>query len=78
MAHPEKPLLKVGIVSDIQALPSEHDWGFFNFRNALRIFREKGIEAWCDFWGPDVNHDWPWWFRQMRYFLPFMINEERT
>ena len=44
MAHPEKPLLKVGIVSDIQALPSEHDWGFHNFRSALKIFREKGID----------------------------------
>ena len=39
------------------------------------VFREKGIHAWCDFWGGDVNHDWPWWFVQMRYFLPFMINE---
>ena len=39
------------------------------------VFREKGIHAWCDFWGGDVNHDWPWWFKQMRYFLPFMINE---
>ncbi len=37
------------------------------------VFREKGIHAWCDFWGYDVNHDWPWWFRQMRYFLPKMI-----
>lgn len=34
------------------------------------IFADKGINAWCDFWGYDVNHDWPWWFRQMNYFLP--------
>ncbi len=38
------------------------------------VFREKGIHAWCDFWGYDVNHDWPWWFKQMRYFLPFMLD----
>jgi len=37
------------------------------------VFREKGIHAWCDFWGYDVDHDWPWWFKQMRYFLPKMI-----
>ena len=37
------------------------------------VFREKGIRAWCDFWGYDVNHDWPWWYKQMRYFLPFML-----
>ena len=39
------------------------------------VFREKGIQAWCDFWGYDVNHDWPWWFKQMRYFLPFMLGK---
>ena len=33
------------------------------------IFRDKGIDAWIDFWGQDVNHDWPWWYRQMNYFL---------
>jgi esterase/lipase superfamily enzyme len=22
-----------------------------------------------DVWGEDVNHDWPWWYRQMSYFL---------
>ena len=40
------------------------------------VFREKGINAWCDIWGYDVNHDWPWWYKQMRYFLPFMLNEQ--
>ena len=40
------------------------------------VFREKGIHAWCDFWGFDVNHDWPWWFKQMRYFLPRLLDEE--
>ena len=52
--------------------------GVRTLKNLERIFHEKGIEAWCDFWGHDVNHDWPWWFKQMRYFLPFMINEQRT
>jgi esterase/lipase superfamily enzyme len=32
-------------------------------------FRRKSIPAWVDFWGVDVNHDWPWWYRQMNYFL---------
>ena len=34
-----------------------------------RCFREKSIPAWVDVWGEDVNHDWPWWYRQMSYFL---------
>ena len=32
-------------------------------------FRNKSIDAWIDYWGHDVNHDWPWWYRQMNYFL---------
>ena len=36
-------------------------------------FRAKGIQIWVDFWGFDVNHDWPWWKKQTRYFLPFVI-----
>ncbi len=40
------------------------------------VFREKGIHAWCDYWGYDVNHDWPWWYKQIRYFLPFMLGDQ--
>lgn len=41
------------------------------------VFEQKGIRAWCDFWGYDVNHDWPWWFKQLRYFLPFMLDDDK-
>ncbi len=40
------------------------------------IFEEKGVNAWIDFWGYDVDHDWPWWKKQMLYFLPYVINED--
>ena len=33
------------------------------------IFQAKNINAWIDYWGYDVNHDWPWWYKQMNYFL---------
>ena len=33
------------------------------------LLREKSVPAWIDYWGDDVNHDWPWWYRQMNYFL---------
>ena len=33
------------------------------------VQKKLGIPAWVDLWGPDVNHDWPWWRRQMPYFL---------
>jgi len=37
------------------------------------IFREKGINVWVDVWGEDVNHDWPWWYKQVVYFLPKLL-----
>ena len=48
--------------------------GVRTLRNLSSVFQAKGIHAWCDFWGYDVNHDWPWWYRQMRYFLPFLLD----
>ena len=47
--------------------------GVRSLRYLEGVFAQKGIHAWCDFWGYDVNHDWPWWFRQMRYFLPILL-----
>lgn len=34
-----------------------------------QILRDKCIPAWVDYWGQDVNHDWPWWQKQLPYFL---------
>ena len=36
------------------------------------VLDEKSIPAWVDFWGQDVNHDWPWWQKQLPYFLGFL------
>ena len=38
-------------------------------RRLEAVLREKGIPAWVDYWGTDVCHDWPWWYKQMNYFL---------
>lgn len=38
-------------------------------RDLEYILREKHVPAWIDIWGHDVNHDWPWWYKQMNYFL---------
>jgi esterase/lipase superfamily enzyme len=32
-------------------------------------FKQIGVPAWIDYWGYDVNHDWPWWFKQMNFFI---------
>ncbi|MDO4961565.1 MAG: alpha/beta hydrolase-fold protein [Eubacteriales bacterium] len=44
-------------------------------RELAEEFKAKGINIWVDFWGYDVNHDWPWWFRQAEYFMPYLLNE---
>jgi len=33
------------------------------------ILDSKDIPNWVDFWGHDVNHDWPWWQKMLPYFL---------
>lgn len=46
-------------------------------RRTSAIFRDiceaKGIHANVDFWGYDVNHDWDWWYREIRYYLPGLL-----
>jgi esterase/lipase superfamily enzyme len=49
--------------------------GLSDLRNMDASFKRLGISAWCDFWGYDVNHDWPWWKKQMRYFLPIVLED---
>jgi esterase/lipase superfamily enzyme len=34
-----------------------------------RILAAKGVPAWFDYWGHDVNHDWPWWRKMLPYAL---------
>ena len=43
-------------------------------REIDRLFSERGIHAWFDYWGYDVNHDWPWWHKQAAYFLPYLLD----
>ena len=38
------------------------------------VLAAKGIHAWVDLWGYDVDHDWPWWKKQIRYFLPYLLD----
>ena len=37
------------------------------------VLRTKGINATVDYWGYDVDHDWPWWFKMVEYYLPFLL-----
>ncbi len=37
------------------------------------ICRDKGIHVWVDYWGYDCAHDWDWWYKQVAYFVPFLL-----
>ncbi len=37
------------------------------------ILRSKGIHLWVDYWGYDCAHDWPWWYKQVTYFVPHLL-----
>ena len=39
----------------------------------VRVLNAKGIHASVNFWGYDVNHDWPWWYKQTAYYLPMIV-----
>ena len=31
---------------------------------------EKGIRTRFEYWGLDVDHDWPWWFKMVEHYAP--------
>ena len=37
------------------------------------LLEYKDVPAWIDFWGHDVNHDWPWWLIQFPYFVERVV-----
>lgn len=39
------------------------------------VLKGRGIHAWVDFWGHDVAHDWDWWYKQVAYYLPYMLGK---
>lgn len=38
------------------------------------VLRGKGIPARVEYWGHDVNHDWPWWFKMVEHYVPQLLN----
>lgn len=40
------------------------------------ILESKGIHVWVDIWGHDVAHDWDWWYKQVTYFVPYLLGEK--
>ena len=45
-------------------------------RQLQQILQDKGIDAWVDFWGYDCSHDWCWWYKQVEYFVPYLLGQK--
>lgn len=43
-------------------------------RRLAQLNQEKDLGLWVDLWGYDVAHDWDWWYRQVAYFVPFLLD----
>ena len=39
-------------------------------RRLEHVLRSKGIGAQVDYWGFDVDHDWPWWYKMVEHYVP--------
>ena len=37
------------------------------------VCAQKGIHARFEYWGLDVAHDWPWWYKMVEYYVPQML-----
>jgi esterase/lipase superfamily enzyme len=37
------------------------------------VLADKEIPAVVDYWGHDVNHDWPWWQTMLPYHLERLL-----
>ncbi|MBQ6839570.1 MAG: esterase family protein [Oscillospiraceae bacterium] len=35
-----------------------------------QVLRRKGIIAQVEYWGYDVDHDWPWWYKMVEHYVP--------
>ena len=38
------------------------------------VMAQKGIPARFEYWGYDVAHDWPWWFKMVEYYVPQLLD----
>ena len=37
------------------------------------VCAQKGIHTRFEYWGYDVAHDWPWWFKMVAHYVPQLL-----
>ena len=38
------------------------------------VMCQKGIHARFEYWGYDVDHDWPWWYKMVAVYVPQLLD----
>lgn len=38
------------------------------------VCKQKDIGARFEYWGFDVDHDWPWWFKMVQLYVPQLLD----
>ena len=38
------------------------------------VLYHKGIHARVEFWGYEVSHDWPWWYKMVQHYVPQLLD----
>ena len=45
----------------------------YSFSSVGVLRCRKGIHTRFEYWGKDVNHDWPWWYKMVQTYLPWFL-----
>ena len=65
--------------SDIVVCAGQGAWESETLEDTLALdtlLKGKRVPAWVDVWGQDADHDWPWWYQQMCYFLDYLYRRD--
>ena len=71
--HPHVDLYRQGRIIICCGQGAWEDEAKVDARILKEQFERLGVDAWVDIWGEDVNHDWPWWYKQFPYFVERLI-----
>ena len=69
------PLFKLGSYLRKGKVGPEGQQIFLKGGRRADIFYRKGINNRVEFWGEDVKHDWDWWYKQLEYYLPYLLED---
>jgi esterase/lipase superfamily enzyme len=71
------PYIRMYNESQILIVVGQGDWEgplLESTRRLDTVCAQKGIHARFEYWGYDVAHDWPWWFKMVEHYVPQLLD----